>query len=262
MQIECQHRKLFFVSIAVFFGYYGLFAWNILVNYFGYQNVGQRVKINYIKISVFNTIILTYQAYASGAMVTCFTVYKRLAIMNNFVKKHADQEFQNKREILKVLNLGSVFFDKISDIMESIKRISSASLVIFLLQGTYFTVLANYSFIAYNINEDSDEVDFAMVVSSLNWCFYFSIFNFWIFYYAQQIKNESQRFENFVQHFASQTNLKAIHERIQTVHLQLQHRRPVVECGVFVVDPKLALHLVSICFSYIVIILQFDLKHY
>lgn len=246
----------------MFSGYYALFALNMVMNHLNYKEHGQKLKVDYVKIAIFNAIMLSSQAYFNGGMMTGYVIHNRLAIMNQFIKKSADTELQMKNELLKVLKTASVFMDKMCDIMESIKRTSSASLVFFLLQEVYFTVLSIYSFVAYVFNEDAHEVDRILFVSSVNWCFYFFTFNLFIFYYSHKIKQEGHRFEAIIDQFSYKTNLKEIHQKIQLIHLQMKHRRPIIQCGVFAIDPKLAFELMAMVFSYMIIILQFDMKYY
>lgn len=262
LQIDCHHKKLYFISIVVFFGYYILFAWNLFVNAYGFKDYNDVIKVDYVRIILFNITMITYQGYAVGGMMTRYTIYNRLVIMNKFVRETAEKEFLTGKEMLMILNKGSVFMEKVSDALEAIKQTSSTSWVFLLFMGVYYTVIGVYSFISYTFRKYSDDLDYIVVITSLNWGFYFLSFNIFIFFYSHKIQVEGHRFKAAAEKFSSKTNHKVIHRKIQTIHLQMYHRRPVVGSGVFVIDLKLAFELAAMCFSYILIILQNDREYY
>lgn len=253
-------RKLFFATATVFIGYYVIFAANLVISYLSTSLLYEdNSKTKYSKVLILNVTMLTYQGYACGSMITFYIIHSRLAIMNDFIEK---SKIAQNRELLKVLKIASIFNDKVCDTLESIKVTSSISTAMYCIQGSFFAVLSNYSFISYHSNKDATLADKVFFITVSNWSTYYSVFLFWTCYYSYELEKEGERFKTIAQSFLASTSRKEFHKRVQLIHLQLLHRRPRVECGLFNIDPKVQFYFASLCFSYIIIIVQFDSKHF
>lgn len=217
------------------------------------------LKIKYSNLIMLNITMLTYQGYASGSMMTFYTIYSRLAIMNEFVLKCRNEPNQ---KLLKVLKIALTFNDKVCDTLESIKVTSAINTAMYCIQGSFFAVMANYSYISYYSNKDATLLDKVFAITAFNWCTYYSVFLFWTCYYSYKIEKEGECLENIIQGLSASIKQKEVQNRVQLMHLQLFHRGPRVECGLFNINPKVMFYFTQLCFSYVIIIVQFDFKKF
>jgi hypothetical protein len=80
-----------------------------------------------------------------------------------------------------------------------------------------------------------------------------------MFLYAKWIQEEEEGVESFLQKLLNNSDhgLKA-HRALHSLSMQMEHRRALIDCSMFVIDWKLLFYGFCACASYLVIIIQFE----
>lgn len=102
-------------------------------------------------------------------MMTFYFVYSRLRLMNDFIAKYRAKKY---RETVEVFKKAAIFNDKVCDALESIKISSAINTVVYCIQGLFFSVLSNYSYISYYSNKNSTLLGLVFCITTSNWCCY------------------------------------------------------------------------------------------
>ena len=205
---------------------------------------------------------ITYFNYESICLVTIFIIYFRL----NQVKKFLSFEFGNQNNfseenLLKALRSVADVVDKLCDAVESIKFCHTINFVDYILHYLMLAILSIYGGSSYFFRQNSTKHDQIFSLLALTWTALYTPFIIFLFLISNMIKGITKSIENTIQSILNKTNLDLkTRKTAQLLFLQLHHRRPLISCGIFVVDWYLLFHLLGIGCSYLVIITQFEWK--
>lgn len=203
---------------------------------------------------------ISYQSYLIGFMLVLYTIYFRISLINGFLRKLEDENCINSKDISKNLHKVARIMDQISDTLEATKISYCINTVMVLNQFIFFYILSHYSLISYYFSFDASVFDLTFSIISLAWCGYYTPFTFWTFRYSNMIKKEGKTFEALIQNLVYKCDDPDVYRKVQLIHLQMFHRGPTVESGGFTIDNKLSFSFMCVCFSYLIIIIQFELK--
>lgn len=208
--------------------------------------------------------IITYLTYSVGYMLLLYLIYSRLCLINKFVRKIADNDCEkNEAKIVDDLKRARILIDTVCDYLEVVKKCYTISNIVNIIQYSFFAILGIYGLISYFAQPNSIISDLAYSLLTIVWIAYYTPFVAWVFVVANLIIKEGKRTEVLVQRIMCKKQRKhsKIHKKVQIILMQLHHRRPVIECGVFIIDWKFLFYTLGVCFSYLVIIIQFEFKN-
>lgn len=203
----------------------------------------------------------TYENFLIGFLVIIYQINLFLEVIEKFL----DQVLSNKEtysveEIEKLLLLVKTLMIKICDALENITHCYLSNTYAFLNYFALFNVFSIYGFVALYMR-DSSSTDLIFSCVAAFWTLYNSIFFIFTFVVSNWIKKKGRNIEaksfNLLCKFGFSPK---ICKSVVNLSLQLEHRRPMFSCAFFVVDWKLLLHLLGFCFTYIIILIQFEYK--
>lgn len=215
--------------------------------------------------SGFNGLVLAFNTFAftNNAivyMLILYIIYNRLTLINEYLKKLQKSECQS-RDITKSFKDVATFVDRVCDCLGSLKVCFTIKIVTYLIHFAFFVILGTYGIISYFLQQNSTRLDLAHSLITLTWEIYYAPVVIWIYIFTNAIKRQGKEIEINIQKllYKNRQNIK-VYKNSSFVSMQLHHRRPIIECGVFVLDWNLLLYSITACFSYLVIIIQFELN--
>ena len=220
-----------------------------------------------LKISVFEYATqglnsITYIIYENICLVTIFVIYFRLNQVRNYLSFKLENLNNLKEEnLLKAVKAVADVVDKVCDAVESIKFCHTVNLIDYILHYLIVAVLTVYGSSSSVFRQNSTKHDKVFSLLTLAWTLLYTPFVVSLFLISNMIKGITKSIENTIQSILNKRNLDLqIHKTTQILFLQLYHRRPMISCGLFVVDWYLLFYLLGIGYSYLVIIIQFEWK--
>lgn len=206
--------------------------------------------------------VVAYQNYAIGFMLTIYKIRLLLSDVCQLLEtgeKHSTGT--TNQEMLDDLKDFAVMIDKICDCLERLKIGYTVNTVGFLMHFSFFTILNVYSVLSYFLKANVGIHDMHHCILTTSWEIYYAPFVVWTFVISNLIISEGKRIGIIIRKLCYKSQHKEkFQKRASILLLQLHHRPPLVSCGVFVIDWKLLFQLIGACFSYLVIIIQFEFK--
>jgi 7tm Chemosensory receptor len=257
--IDQKPRKLYFLTFSTIFG-------NVLMIFVLFVSLhilsGDLSKeyglSNVLKI-MFTYNSLAYQSYTIIYMIIIYLIYSRLSFITDFLKT---MKYDSKKDhVLKELKVVADLIDEVCDALKSIKFCYTINTVIYTLHYSFYTILSIYGVISFLLRRNASEFDRKYVLLNLTWNAFYAPFAIWVFLMSNWIKKSGKIIEIEIHRVLSKVRHdEKIHKKAQLIFMQLYHRRPIISCGVFTIDWYFLFHLIGLSFSYLVIIIQFELK--
>lgn len=204
---------------------------------------------------------LAAQNNSLAYMLTIYSIYHQLSLLNEFLRILASDELKSDRDIDIEMRLVARIVDKLCDILETLKIVFSVSNIIYVFFFAMYFILVMYSAISYFIQDKATQADLSYSCFGIVWGLYYSPFIIWSFVVSSLIVREGRKIESSFQKilFKNRIDLK-IYRRVELLSLQLEHRHPDIDWGMYKIDWKFLSYLIGLCCSYIVIIVQFEFK--
>ena len=260
--INQKHSKFFkavcLVSIGIAVKYFLLIAINILFG-IGIRKGSRVSPITQISFAINS---FTYEIFNNVYLLLIYLLKLRLTNIIDFLKElgRNQQEFSSDN-IESKLKVCSEMIDKICDFIESLKACCSINTFNYILYFLLFLTLSFYSIISLVLRKYSTNLDPTYTLMTTVWSISYFPFVIWIFVMSSEIKNSRNIVENCLQKILEKNsqNLK-VFKRTELIFLQLEHRQPLNSCGYFVIDWYLSFQFLVMFSSYLIIIIQFELK--
>ena len=259
LKIKSNYKKNYIITAKLFLLHVFIFHFNTLVGFFVMQPVRDSVKPNVTKGFVFGTNLVFFQNNAIVYMIVIYAIHDRLSLVQVFLESLKNDCEVTEKEVVRKLRRISVFIDKIGDTLDTMKICYTILIFIAINYFTFYTILSIYGSISFAFIHSS-YLDFAFCCVTLVWEFYYAPFFFWIFMFSSLIQREAKEIQLTVSKIAVKWRNKKICRRANLINMQLSHRRLLIECALFLVNWKFFFTFIGICFSYLVIIIQFELK--
>lgn len=256
--------KLFLAMCLVVGGNILMFIVLLAIHALLLKDIRQQVSSGETVGILFAINAVAYQNFVMINMITIYLIYLRFSEIIDFLKTiEKNLEETETQEILKSLKTCAELIDKVCDVLESIKLCYVINTVTYILHFSFFTVFTIYAIISYLVRKTSTEYDWIYTLLTLTWDVYYSPFVIWVVLMSNWIKNAGRRIERRCQMILhkSRHDVK-IYKTTELILMQLEHRRPLISCGVFVIDWYFLFYMMELCLSYLVIIVQFEWKTY
>lgn len=256
LHIDLKPQHLFIATVSLFAGYLAWFLLNMSAFHYISLPVQHNMHFNIFDGVLFAINSLSYQNYLVGYMVCIYTIYFRLFHIRKYIE-HSEPIKNNLEQDLKGV---ASLVDKICDSLDCLKVCYTINTVIYLSHFAFYSIIATYGFISYFSKTNRSSLELTLSLMTLCWHSYYAPFVIWMFLLASWIKKEGKMIEVFIQKLLHKTPSQKVktHKRAEFIFMQLHHRRPLISCGVFVIDWHLLFYFMGICFSYLVIVIQFD----
>lgn len=262
LKISGHYKKLFLIALILNAFYAVLLVFVLTSIYSLAVPMSNGTSLPLFKIALSAINIFTFQKQAIVYMMILFSFYFRLKLLNHLLR-----ECQNGHSTLQdiITNLKGVRYliDMICDNMESTKTCFTVTAVICILHFSFLTILLVYGIITFWFSDESSPTEIIHILHSVIWEIFYAPMVIWVLVTGNLIKHEGAKIEVNIQTilYKNQHDEKSF-KLAELISMQLQHRRPTIECGIFVIDWKLLFFLLSLCFSYLVIIIQFEVKNF
>lgn len=248
-------------SGAVFFLNLIAFAVLQILTFFIFGSVFEQYNIKPFEGFLMATNLFLYQHNTISYVLITFAVYYRMKVMKLLIAKEEPQNLRSTRSSIRMKKL-AIYLDKVCDLLEFVKICYSMNAVMSFLAMTFNLILCVYSIVSSAMRTDANFGDYSFMLMSIAWGIYYMPFLICMFVVPFLITKNGEEIEALISEILVKTEIhdKTAHKVFQILSLQLYHRRPRVEFGVFIIDWKLLLLGIGVCFTYVVIILQFELS--
>lgn len=258
MKINANHKKAFVIAASLFFFQLLLFLSNSFFGFLILRPVRSKLSPNVTKGTVFGISALLFQNSAVVYMITLYAIYYRLCLANEFLAKlNNDKKISEKDVVKKVKNI-SAFIDKICDTLELMKICYSIKLIAYALHFLFYNILCIYGWICYFFRGQSSYFDLVHCSLTFFWEIYYAPFFIWVFLFSDLIQQEGRRLIMVLNRISQNGRSIRIEKRITLTIMQINNRQYLIECGIFVINWKFLFVFMGICFSYLLIIMQFE----
>lgn len=197
------------------------------------------------------------QVFYVGFMYVIFLISKFLET----IREYLDQVLlpgnilSEKEAVLALRNI-SIMIDKICDALINIQRCYSINAITFLAFFTCSNIFCLFGVISHFMSSSKDRDDFFIML--IVWNLYNYPFVIWTFVFASRIKNEGEEIHSKILEIYKPTT--KLMKSVQTLSFQLNHRYPQLSCGLFVFDWFFVFVIIGTTFSYLLILLQFEIQ--
>lgn len=199
-----------------------------------------------------------FQNNTIGYLLILSALLSRMRSFNLHIKELRSIKIESEQ--IAKMRSAAILLDKTCDTLEFVKICYSINTLTSFVHLAFSSVLCSYSMVSYLLREDANDFDLIFMMISIGWQLYNTPILVSMFIFPALIENEGKKTENSLDELllkAQRTYTKA-HKILEIVNLQLHHRRPIIECGIFEVTWKLLFLGIVACTSYVVIILQFE----
>lgn len=222
-----------------------------------FQKAQDEVSLERAAFSVVN--LLSFGLFSSSFMAILYIARFRLTQMNELIEKMTQKTCVDR--ITHQLACISRCVNQICDVLDATKFCYTFNNVGYLLHFFFHSILSIYGLVSYFFKKEKKFNELAHF--SLGFAFecYYGLLVVWMFLYAHLIKSDGERMEALILKLATRFCLNKNFQRpAGMLSLQLGHRKPIVEHGLFEVDQKLLFGGMCACFSYLIIIIQFEIQ--
>jgi hypothetical protein len=257
--INDQPTKLFLISLVSYFvQYFSFFGFSWLNALLALE-----LKESWTMDSSLQGIILinaiTHWNFQVVYFVILLVIYFRLRIVKDFLATIFEQHQSSEYLGRKFKSVGCIL-DSICDALESIKFCYTINTVNYTLQFVFMLTLSIYSVISYACHFDSTQMDWIYMLIIVAWTSVFTPLAISLFAITIAIKKQAKAVgEQIHSVLQEKTSSLIVQKKAELLFLQLEHRQIFVSCGYFEVGWFLLFHLFGMIYSYVLIIIQFEL---
>jgi hypothetical protein len=216
---------------------------------FSNNNIGNSVPIRNF---AFFVVLIIYQNYRAFQVWVIFIVVLRIKAINKFYQKYcktADNE--------KFIKNFTILQDKFCDTINLINICFAPNFI--MTFGHLFLHCVLIAFSTFHLIYSGSFIDEMFYYAG---CLYmiaqggFIVSIFYVTDFLARERNKTLRLIHKTE-FLQRKNMKTL-KSIQLCVLQLKHRQPEISCGLFTVDWKFLLNIISGTFALMIVLIQFD----
>lgn len=218
----------------------------------------ENIKIKPIQAAILFSNVFLYENNILAYIMMLFVIYHRLTTLTESIKYlcRENQEYSSKD-----MKFSLIFLDKVCDTLDMLKTCYTIDSIVYLTHFAFHLTFTAYGIISYSFRNDVTYIDFTFVFLTIIWQIYHVPFVFSILIFSYLISKRGKEVETILNNITLKSfhrNIK-FHAMTQTMSLQLYHRQPVIDYGVFEINWKLVFGALVSSISYLVIIVQFEL---
>ena len=245
---------MIFSTLGSFFLLFSLVGFNMLIS----QLVAENFDVDTTRGIIYLFNIVTYQNYLLVYIMTINFTNLQLEKVNEFLTDSQKCRTCNIKKMYQNLRAVADIVDRICDTLDSVKFCNTINTVTFIFFTSFYVILGIFANVSYviRVNPNRNELFFALLVSS--WIYYFSPFFIAIFFITSKIKSGGLEMESQLHNLPAKA--PELNQKLELILMQLEHRQPKISCGIFVIDWYFLFSCMSGVLSYLVIIVQFELK--
>lgn len=265
LSYEKKFKKFMNFTFMLFICYVALLFANLTIS--GMVLKVDLAKENELKLNFCGASILlnsiTYQNYYFGFITSLHLIHFFLDVINDrlYTLLRQPNSANDEKALIGLLRLAMMTVDKTCEAMEVIKKCHAVNTICFSIYFSFYALFCFYGAISYFLYAEKDSYKFFML--TLSYTLYNLTMFLGTFTASCSILRKCDAIEIASLKFLSRQNLTtATLKAIETLCLQLHHRRPIYSCGLFAIDWKFLFFLISMMFSYLIIFFQFDFKTY
>ncbi|XP_063708730.1 putative gustatory receptor 28b [Culicoides brevitarsis] len=207
-------------------------------------------------------VCLAYFVFISHFIIWLQVICNRFHVLNVVLEKRTNSQVMKKQtseelenSIIKI----SILHNEVSEILELGNRLFSVQMIPFFT--TFMCYLIFVAFQGYLLFFDYNTEDLIKTLMNVLWLVWLIVLVVIIVHNASKILELSEDMAIKVHNTINQLdprNYCSVVRRMRYFVQQIQHRKPVVSCGLFVIDYSLLLGMSSAFITFIVILIQFE----
>lgn len=203
---------------------------------------------------------LTYQNFFIGFVAIIYEIYLFLDVIDSFLDQILKADDASGNGILEMLWLVKILLDKICHALQKVTRCYVINTFAFIIYFSFFNIFCLYGIVSFFL-PGATSTDFVFWMLALLWTVYNSWFFAGTFIIASWIERKGQTIEAKCYKILYKFQISDdVSKSVQNLSMQLNHQTPIFSCALFVVDWKYFFYNIGLCFTYIVIILQFEFQ--
>lgn len=192
--------------------------------------------------------IAAYLNYQISHMLIVSTIYKRFQHINSIIEN-------SPLDYLLMKKIGKLF-NKLSDTQDLVNSCYAINLLNYFFQFFVYNIFFFFGLFHYLTSPDAAFTELIFNIISGFYLVYFFWFGAWMITVSSWIKSEGCKMKILI-HSQSMTTSKDL-KAFANICLQLNHQKPVISCGLFIVDWSFLFIFVGSLFSYLIILVQFE----
>jgi hypothetical protein len=204
---------------------------------------------------------MMYQNFFIGFILTIYAVYVFLDAIDDRLNTILEQSTQmHENELMYSLKCIRIIVDKICDVLEDIKLGYSINTIGFMMYFVTFCIFCIYGTISYFLPPGTNQAELVFLALIFMWTLYNSFFfvaiiliSCWI---IKKVQIVEAKFHKLLLKYKASSKICM---SINTSSMQLFHRSPIYSTGLYVIDWKFLFSVFASSFTYVIIIIQFEI---
>lgn len=250
--VKHDHNRERFLLFLIIFGYQGI-------------TIGLLVFLRsvLVKLKIDNTLptgsLLILLAVISRRSVSVFKMSLLAAAKTRL--SHINKGIEDQSNYLNNLKTLLVLHNKFGDVMALLSKCLSFNFFMNIVEFGFHNTMTIFSF--YNlVTHDSTFENHVVFVTDMFFLLPEGLYMMSIFECSSLIRKEMNRTSILIHDKTTKSDSPEILRFLQLASLQVDHQMPVISCGLFTFDWKLFFLTISGIFSYVIILIQFDMAGY
>lgn len=260
LKIKASHSRAFLISVSLFALQFLIFILNAIITNYLLEPIDEELRLGLNKGVIFGISGFLFQNSAVVYMITLNSIYYRLHLANGFLEELMNDTKISEKEVVEKLKRISVFIDRIGDTLDFMKICYTIKIIVYKMHFLFYSILCIYGWICYFFQGQSSYLEFVNCCITLLWQIYYMPCFIWVFLFSNLIEREGRKFKMLTSQISQKWRNTKVYKRARQSGMQLYHRGILIECGICVIDWKFLFVLMGLCFSYLLIIMQFEFK--
>lgn len=249
IDIKQKHNREFFGSLFILMAYQitvisgALYNRNLLNTY----EVVHSIPVENVSFFV---IMFCSKSYAVLCMSSLLAVNNRLRLINRVLTSESMNFVLDIKQFLTL-------HDKLCDTVTLINRCFSITFLLNISECVFHCIYLVFNLYTISAHESTVQ-EMIFLISGCIYVVPESVFVLFIIIFSSVLKTETNRTFLLLHDSRFSSSDADISKFHRIASLQLDHRKPFITCGLFVIDWVLLFAIVAAIFSFLVILIQFD----
>lgn len=248
MGISINYQQHFLAAMTITALYFGFLFVTVFVDFELSSRYLEINSMDPMSIALAGFNIAAYLSYQLSHMLVVLSLYKRLRYMNEVL------ESKNINES-RVRGLRRIH-SKLCDTLDDINFCFTLNLLNFFSQFTFFSIFYLFDSYRFLTSTSRTEQEFAFNVITGCYLLFVCWFSAFMITISSWIKGEGKETALLIHSHVPKSSKHA--KALSLFCMQINHKKPEISSGIFIVDWTFLFALISTLFSYLIILIQFE----
>jgi hypothetical protein len=250
MGIEINHSKHFRAALVITISYFCSLYFALFLDEILTMKYLPEIEVDMVE-GIFAVInVAAYLTYQITHMLLVVAMHFRVQYLNR-VLESGEPDITSIRMMRKI-------HLRILDTMAHINACYSLNLLNFFFQFTFFNVFFYFGLIHHVIADNSTFKEIVVSIIIFGYVQFFFWFCAWMILHSSLLKNGGESLDDTVRAQVMFAKNRKLLRHFNIFNFQLQHQKIEVSAGLFVIDWSFLFGIISVLFSYLIILIQFD----